>query len=141
MAYTEVCVVQETIHPPVPKQASNSRPHTSGNLSMAYSEEVAGAVRKIGEKHTYARGLLHQLGQVLVHHGVPKGVTTHRLPAAGACIGGEALHVITADAWTGFGAGRDLLQQAGAMFQPALGQLVCGVVQPVPVGELHGVLR
>lgn len=111
-------------------------------LSTGYSAEVAEAVEKIGEKHTYARGLLHQLGQVLVHHGVPKGITTHRLPAAGACIGWEALHVITTTACiTGFGTGCDLLQQASAMFQPALGQLICGIVQPVPVGELHGVLR
>lgn len=77
---------------------------------------------------------------MLIHHGVPKGIATHRLPAAGACIGGQALHVISAACGTGCGAGCDLLQQADAVLQPALGQLVCGIVQPVPVGELHGVV-
>lgn len=87
-----------------------------------------------------SRGLLHQLGQLLVHHGVPKGITACRLPAASAAAAGgkplHALHVVI----TTLGSSSDLLQQPGAVGEPALGELVSCVVQPVPIGELQGVL-
>lgn len=80
-----------------------------------------------------SRCLLHQLAQLLVHHGVPKSITTRRLPATGAAAASITLqHVPSVSARLGIGS--DLLQQLGTMGEPTLGQLVCSVVQPVPVG-------
>ncbi len=81
-----------------------------------------------------SRCLLHQLAQLLVHHGMPKSITTRRLPAAGAAAASITLQHLPSVS-TRLGTGGDLLQQLGAMGEPALGELVCGVVQPVPVGS------
>ena len=56
------------------------------------------------------RGSLHELAQLLVHHGMPKRITTYRLPAATAAGGGgnslHCLHAVVTD----FGGSRNLLQ-------------------------------
>ncbi len=79
-----------------------------------------------------SRCLLHQLAQLLVHHGMPKSITTCRLPATGAAAASITLQHVPSVS-TRLGTGSDLLQQLGAMGEPPLGQLVCGAVQPVPV--------
>ena len=79
-----------------------------------------------------SRCLLHQLAQLLVHHGMPKSITTCRLPATGAAAASITLQHVPSVS-TRLGTGSDLLQQLGTMGEPPLGQLVCGAVQPVPV--------
>ena len=74
-----------------------------------------------------SRCLLHQLAQLLVHHGVPKRITTCRLPATGAAAASVTLQHVPSIS-TRLGNGSDLLQQLGTMGEPPLGQLVCGTV-------------
>ncbi len=69
----------------------------------------------------------------------PKRITARRLPAAGAAAASITLQHVPSVS-TRLGTGGYLLQQLGAMSEPPLGQLVCGIVQPVPVGGFKRVL-